>query len=431
MNRSRIVFVLWLVAAVAAFGTGRQLLYNLWYLLTALLAFSFVWAWSSLRWLEVERRTPANRSQVGKIAEEHFVVHNRGLFPKLWLEVRDYSTLPGHLTSRVISTLGRRQSRTWSVKTRCLQRGRFRLGPVSLTSGDPFGLFVRHYPLPQLGESSFIVYPAIIDLPFFAPLMGPLSGGDSMRRRTHFVTTNVAGIRDYVPGDSFNRIHWPSTARTGRLISKEFELDPTADVWLFLDLDRTVHLEADWTEPLVHEVELPWERSYKLQLAPSTVEYAVTIMASLAKHFVGQEQAVGLIGYGRHREVIPADRGERQLTKILELLAVIQAEGRIPLGDVLSAEGTHLGRNTTAVIVTPTTDERAIMAAYDLQHRSINVVAILLDTVSFGGPAGNEHLAGRLAATGILTYVVHNGDDLAQVLVGASGYTLTPAGFDH
>jgi uncharacterized protein (DUF58 family) len=285
--------------------------------------------------------------------------------------------------------------------------------------------------VPHLGESSFIVYPAIIDLPFFAPLMGPLSGGDSMRRRTHFVTTNVAGIRDYAPGDSFNRIHWPSTARTGRLISKEFELDPTADVWLFLDLDRTAHLEEVWPEPPVYEAELPWERSYRLRLAPSTVEYAVTIMASLTKHFVGQEQAVGLIGYSRHREVIPADRGERQLTKILELLAVIQADGRIPLSDVLSAEGTHLGRNTTAVVVTPTTDERAIMAAYDLQRRSINVVVILLDTSSFGGTVGNEHLASRLAATGILTYVVHNGDDLAQVLGGSWGYAFSPSGFDR
>lgn len=416
MKRSGIVFVLWAIVAVAAFGTNRQLLYHLWYLLTAVLAFSFIWAWTGIRWLDVRRRTQTNRSQVGKLAEEHFIVTNRSPLPKLWLEVRDYSTLPDHHASRVLGALGGRATRTWSIKTRCLHRGRFLLGPVSLTSGDPFGLFTRQRALRNLGETAFIVYPAIIDLPFFAPLRGPLSGGNAMHRRTHNVTTNVAGIRDYAPGDSFNRIHWPSTARTGRLISKEFELDPTADVWLFLDLDRNAQVEAAWPEEVRDEAQLPWERAWKLRLPPSTVEYGVTLMASLAKHFVAQDQAVGFIGYSRRREVIPADRGERQLTKILEMLAVIAAEGRIPIGEVIAAEGPHLGRNTTAIIVTATHLDYWVMAAYDLQRRSINVVPIVLDLKSFGGPTSNERVAQQLAASGLLTYLIHEGDDLAEAL---------------
>ena len=40
--------------------------------------------------------------------------------------------------------------------------------------------------------------------------------GEALRRRTHYVTTNAAGVRDYAPGDSFGRIHWPSTARRNR-----------------------------------------------------------------------------------------------------------------------------------------------------------------------------------------------------------------------
>ena len=85
-----------------------------------------------------------------------------------------------------------------------------------------------------------IVYPATIELPAFAQPLGQLPGGEVMRRRTHYVTTNVAGVREYAPGDSFNRIHWPLTARAGRLIVKEFELDPTADIWLFLDMQQEV-----------------------------------------------------------------------------------------------------------------------------------------------------------------------------------------------
>jgi uncharacterized protein (DUF58 family) len=68
-----------------------------------------------------------------------------------------------------------------------------------------------------------------------------VTGGDALRRRTHYITTNASGVRDYAPGDPFNRIHWKSTARKDRLIVKEFELDPLADVWLILDLWSGAH----------------------------------------------------------------------------------------------------------------------------------------------------------------------------------------------
>jgi len=71
-----------------------------------------------------------------------------------------------------------------------------------------------------------LIYPYTADISEFHLPFGELSGGSAFRRRTHHVTDNVTGVRDYVHGDSFNRIHWKSTARTGRLISKEFELGP-------------------------------------------------------------------------------------------------------------------------------------------------------------------------------------------------------------
>jgi uncharacterized protein (DUF58 family) len=306
---------------------------------------------------------------------------------------------------------------TWTVKTRCLQRGRFTVGPLTLTSGDPFGLFRTSRPVTELPGRSFIVYPATVDVPVFAPLVGFLPGGDTMQRRTPYVTTNVSGVRDYAPGDSFNRIHWPSTARTGRLISKEFELDPTADVWLFLDLERAAQAELVWARLAAErEPRLPWETSPELSLIPSTVEYGVTIVASLAKHFIARDRAVGFIAYSYHREVIPADRGERQLTKILETLAVIRAEGRIPLSEIITAEGMHLRRNTTVIMVTATEQSYWIAAARDMSQRGVRPIAVLLDIHSFGHPRSNKDLATELAVSGIPTYLIREGDDLALAL---------------
>jgi uncharacterized protein (DUF58 family) len=464
VKRSRIVFLLWFVVGIGAIATGRQLLYNLWYLLTSLLIFSYLWAWSGVRWVEVERHTRAARSQVGKVVEERVVVKNRGRIPKLWLEVRDHSTLPNHQASRVISPLGSQKMYARTIKTRCLQRGRFTLGPLTLVSGDPFGLFKIYRHLAEPRESTLIVYPATVDVPSFAPLVGFLPGGDTVHRRTPYVTTNVSGVRDYVPGDSFNRIHWPSSARTGRLISKEFELDPTADVWLFLDLERAAQAELVWISPATQsEAPLPWESAEpdllldpdhaarvesfwakltgrsqaplpwdfagsRLILMPSTVEYGATIAASLAKHFIARDRAVGFIAYSHHREVIPADRGERQLTKILETLAVLRAEGYIPLAEIVAAEGAHLRRNTTAIIITSTDLNDWIAAARAISQRGVKVIAVLLASRSFGHPQGNDHMIPELSMSGIATYLVREGDDLTEALARPYAQAVLPPG---
>ena len=429
MKRSRIVLVLWILVAIGAIGTGREVLYNLWYLLTAVLVFSYLWAWTGVRWVQVERITRTTRSQVGKMAEERLVVENLGPLPKLWLEVRDYSNLPDHHFSRVISPLGARRAFARTVKTRCLQRGRFTLGPLTLTSGDPFGLFKQSRDLDEPREATFIVYPATVDVPAFAPLVGLLPGGETMRRRTSQVTTNVSGVRDYAPGDSFSRIHWPSSAKTGRLISKEFELDPTADMWLFLDLEQAAQVTAAGADMAWRQPRLPWEPVPALTLIPSTVEYGVTIVASLAKHFIARDRAVGFIAYCPHREIIPADRGERQLTKILETLAVIQAEGRIPLAEVIAAEGAHLRRNTTVIVVTPTDQRYWVAAAGHLGQRGVKVVAVLIDPRAFGYARSNKRLVTELAISGVPTYLVREGDDLAEALATPYAQDITPVGY--
>ena len=417
LTRARIVFLLWLIVAIGALGTERELMDNLWYLLTALIVVSYLWAWSGVRWVEVQRQARTGRSQVGRIAEERLTVRNRSFIPKLWLEVRDHSTLPEHEVSRVISPLGGRKVQSWNVKTRCRQRGRFRMGPLSLSSGDPFGLFRQTRTLAEPAQAPFIVYPALVEVPDFAPQVGYLPGGDTMRRRTPYVTTNVAGVREYAPGDTFNRIHWPSTARLGRLISKEFELDPTADIWLFLDLEEAAHVDLAWARQREATARLPWEpMPPELILVPSTVEYGVTIVASLARHFVARDRAVGFLGYSRSREAIPADRGERQLTKILETLAVIRAEGKVSLTEIIAAEAAHLRRNTTVIVVTPSDQPFWIAAAREVAQRGVRVVAVLIDPSGFGHPRSNENLASELSASGIPVYLVREGDDLTAAL---------------
>lgn len=417
MKRAWFFILTGLVCLTLALATNRDLFYNLTYLIATVLALSWLWAWVSVRSVRIGRRTRSRRSAVGKTAEESLTIRNAGLLPQVWVEVCDHSTLPWHRISRVVNALPPKQQRNWAVRTVCKRRGRFILGPMTLSSGDPLGLFRFNRELTP--TSDMIVYPAVIPIPSFAPPLGQLPGGDAVRGRTHYITTNVAGVRDYAPGDSFNRIHWKSTARTGRLIVKEFELDPTADIWVFPDMHREVQCQIDRSEeepedPIV--AILRGRKKASIDLDPSTEEYAVTVAASVTQHFIYKDRAVGLVLYGDKREVIQPDRGHRQLTKILETLAISRAAGDAPLTQVLLTEGDRLGRGVTIVVITASLDRRWVAAARELMRRGGRVIAVVMDPQSFGGSRRADELLGELHMSRIPTYLVQQGDDLALAL---------------
>jgi uncharacterized protein (DUF58 family) len=264
--------------------------------------------------------------------------------------------------------------------------------------------------------SNIVVYPITVDVPSFQLPIGLLPGGDALRRRTHYITTNASGVRDYVPGDSFNRIHWRSTARRDRLIVKEFELDPLSDVWIILDMDKNVHAELPFEKPDL-TTELPfWERPKQIELPPSTEEYSVAAAASLAQHFLRRDRALGLVSYGQRRELIQADRGERQLTKALETLAVLHAVGKVSLHEVIRAEAQPLPRGTTVIVITPSNDIRWVLEARQMERAGLRVVAVIIDAATFGGKQGASEWATQLVSTGTATYLIRHNDALEQAL---------------
>lgn len=420
---SRLVFLLLGVAAawVVAFNTGRDLAFSLAYLLTGVLILSWLWAWNSVRGVVVRRFTRTRRSQVGQYAEEQFEITNTSFWPKLWLELDDYSTFPWHDASRVVSSLRRHRTQRWLVKTLCTQRGRFRLGPVTLSSGDPLGVFHNERRLAATGY--IIVYPPTFELTSFEPSISDLSGGEARHRRTYQVTTNVAGVRDYVTGDSFNRIHWPTTARARRLMVKEFELDPTADIWIYLDLHAPTVASLPWTplppEPALFSAPVRQKVKHKLELPPNTTEYGVTIAASLARYFILRNRAVGMNSRGRTREFVQSDRGERQLNKFLEALAVVEGAGDLPFANLIATDGVRLNRNDTLIAVSADASRDWAVGLQLLQRRGVNSIAVVLDANSFGSIRDYAPLLAELEATGVPTYRIRRDDPLDTVLSNA------------
>lgn len=431
--RARIVAALFLLSLFGAFATGRDLFYNLSYLWASLLITSWLWARSVLSGLTIKREPRSNRAQVGQLFVERFVLHNTSRLPKLWVEVQDTSDLPGfqvttvtiglgfrgksdvegHRMATVTVGLGPGRRRSWMARTLCTRRGRYRLGPILVQSADPFGLFPVSKQIPQ--SQHLVVLPMTVPVWNFPLPSGRLPGGDALRRRTHQITPNADTVRDYTPGDSFKRIHWPSTAKQSRLIVKEFEIDPYADVWLIFDGERSIQLEAHDEQERDPD---DFDSLNLYQLPPSTEEYGVSIVASLALHFLQRDRAVGLITYGAGRTAIQPDRGESQLFRMLESLAVLEARGQNRLDEVLKVEGPAIPRGSTVILVTPAIDERFLSAAKQLEYGGRSVVLVLLEAESFGGDQNSRGLITAARRLGFPVRVVHNGDPLTEALSG-------------
>jgi uncharacterized protein (DUF58 family) len=416
-QRRTAVILLAIVALIGGLVTGREILFNLAYLLGLLLIISFAWAWANINWVHLSRVTRTRRAQVGRPLEERFTVRNTSRVPKLWLEVRDFATLPNHFSSHVVNGLGGNSTHSWRVTTICRQRGRYQLGPIRLKTSDPFGLFPMQRDL--VPTTNVVIFPLTFEIHQFALPLGVLPGGDALRRRTHYVTTNASGVRDYAPGDSFSRIHWRSTARRDRLIVKEFELDPLADIWIVPDMAVYGHVapRQDAFAPKPGESGLPeWMRLEEFKLPATTEEYMVTVAASLAQYFLRHDRAVGMLGYGQTNEILQPDRGERQMNRVLETLSVLRAEGEVPVSDMLHAESHLFPRGTTIIVVTPSTRENWPMAARQLARRGLRVVTVLINPESFGGSRSADTVYTMLQASGMVAYMVNNGDDLTAVL---------------
>jgi uncharacterized protein (DUF58 family) len=409
--RARVVLGLFLLTLVGGIITGWDTYFALAYVWGGLLGVSFIWSRVALNGLTVIRNPRSLRAQVGRTYEEIITLRNNSRLTKLWVHIRDLSELPGHRASSVTTSIGKRESKEWLVRTICTRRGRFRIGPIELHAGDPFGLFPRILEIQQ--EYYIIVLPkteAVRDCPFPS---GRLPGGDALRQRTHQVTPNASGVRDYVPGDSLNRIHWRSTARMRRLIVKEFEFDPQAEVWVILDAHGAVHFgtleerSPDLVSGVVHgDFELP----------RSTEEYAVAIAASLTMHLAERDRAVGFVAQGRARHVLQSDRGEAQLFHILESLAVLNASGRYSLQELLKVEGPRIPRGASVVVITPSVSPTALSAVHELKRSGLAPVLILINAFTFGGIEGSYKIANAALVEGIPVRMVSYGDSLTEAL---------------
>lgn len=393
--------------------TGLTVYARLAYLCVLLMIGALIWTVLSINGVRLTRNTRTLRASMGEVFEEHYEIKKEKWPGSLWLEVLNQSTLPKAAGSRLLTRIEAHQLRYYSARTLLTRRGSYLLGPTTLTSGDPFGLFTMKRVV--TARDTLVILPMTFPITVFPPPPGLLPGGKAIRQRSFDMTPNAAEVREYVPGDPMKRIHWPSTAHRGQFMVKEFEQDPQADIWIFLDAFRPIHYCMP-EPPVSYQLDNMWLRRPKVSLPRDTFEYAVSVAASLARFFLMNRRAVGLACAAGKFFVVPCERGEHQINKIMETLAFLQSEGTMPLIDLVFIQAKLLPIGSGVIIITPSASPDLLLALEDLQRRNLRPVVVLIKSETFGGPGDTEKTVANLLSRNIPVCQVGFGDDLGVQL---------------
>jgi len=373
MFRRLQLLLLCAILVIAAFSTGWGFLFYLVYLGVLVIGGSYVLTRLGLADLEAGYAVNQLSGHVGDNIRVTYTLRNTSRLAKPWLEVHNPTSLPAGLPGRAMS-LGRRSERSWLIRTPLTRRGHFRIEPLQIRTGDPFGFFESSA---SVGSGvNVTVYPRLEPVPLWRLPSANLDGSQAMRERTLQATPLATTVRPWAPGDAFNRIHWKSTARHGEIQVKEFDLEQTADAWLILDLERSAQRGSG---------------------DESTVEVAVRVAAAVADKALVENRAVGMTINAHRLAQLQPDRGGRQHLKVMQLLAAVEGDGSAPLIESLTASLPRIRRGMTAVVITASLDRSWVKPLATMQTRGITCVVITLDIPAFERRAMED--AARRAGT--------------------------------
>lgn len=364
-----VVFILQIISPYRGWETLLIGLGGAWLLST-------FWAWQLSRHLRIKREMRFGWAQVGDRLVERFTLINESRFPALWIEIRDYSTLPDYEASRGTG-IGSRNFIRWHKEATCTRRGLFYLGSLDLRTGDPLGIY--NITIPYAQKMPLLVLPPIVPLPTIDIAPGGRTGSGPLRSNPVNRTVNASSVREYAPNDSRRWIHWKTSARRDALFVRTFDGTPSGDWWILLDLNSSVQ---------VGEGE------------DSTQELGVILAASLADRGLRAKRSVGLMAHGEELQWLPPRSGEGQRWEILRTLATVSV-GKRSLSELLHRVQRTIGHNTSVIIITPSTDPSWAENLIALQRHGAVPTVLLLDPVSFGGTGRTGPLETSLTQMGI------------------------------
>jgi len=280
--------------------------------------------------------------------------------------------LPPVADERALSSLWPGEEVAFSLSFPCPARGWYAMSPVEISASDPLGLFSQQLLVGKAAE--------LLALPRADHWTGVDTGVFARRRQGRRRAARAGeglefhGVREYQPGDELRRVHWPTTARLGRLAIRELEQTWSGTAAVVLDLDRRV------------------VRGKGLDSTTETVIYAG---ASLVHTVLETGGSCLLLARGDRRVAHPPERGDAHEHRLLVDLADVRATGPLRFDEFLRTETRALPPGCLVFLVSPSRDLSLVRAVAYLHGHATHVYVSLVSGP--GGSGADAQAEARLA----------------------------------
>ncbi len=204
------------------------------------------------------------------------------------------------------------------------------------------------------------------------------------RLRLRGVGRDFESLRDYQQGDELRNVSWTATARRNKLVSRQFTVERSQQVWIVLDAGRLSRTAFELKRGGVESFsETEAEKTAAHLLTVTQLDQATQAAAMLAQVINGSGDKFAMMAYGQKvQQLLPPGAGQTHLRVLIDQLSRTRSE---------RAEGDHLGamarlktvqrRRGLIVWVTELTDSvgrpEIVAAAAELVRRHLVVLVLL------------------------------------------------------
>lgn len=351
-NFAKYYLLLVVAIIVAAMNTATNLLHLFTAFLLTLFIFSFVLVRNNLRGLYLRLESPEEIfSQTP--CQLRYLISNQTGYPKFGLQFRDILVQ----YSFSLLELPAKASLGVYYETKFARRGSYTWQHLELHSGFPFNFVQLRKKIPL--RHNFLVLPKPLSVS-----LAPLPHKASMFREGCFISAitrtasqDFSGLRDYQYGDSAKSIHWKTSAKLQKLITKEYEEDLPAGISVLLDI---------------------FPEDYGAETRAALFESAITLTASLVWEITAKGY---LILFACGRELIGYGRGKPHALNILRLLATADVDKIQDLREAVPVALNQIPAGTTVIVIF--FKPREEIAAYVTKlARYCQVIAIVVDSTA-------------------------------------------------
>jgi uncharacterized protein (DUF58 family) len=303
-------------------------------------------------------------------------VYNGKLLPVPWLKVDIHTSRwldfagscsvtaqdDRRVTSSFVLKSYQKITRKWKVK--CIKRGVFHTENVTLIGGDLLNLCNTSDALPV--NITLVVYPETVDLDEMFRPVNLLQSDNTVNRWIIDDPFMFSGIREHTASDPMNRIHWPATAKSGKLMVRKNEYTSQQNLTVILNMQTKSY-------------------EYTNVIDRRSAELGIKVAATLFDRALREGTPVVFATNGctcadADQPIITGGAADRDhITGLFKILAGLLMKNVMSFPDLLREMSSNM-ENSETVIITAYLDSEICTMADQLADEGNRVSIILVDT---------------------------------------------------